>query len=202
MMLMKVKDWMVKNVFTISSDSSVLEALSIMKKKAVRHLPVVDAGKFVGLITSADAKQAVLTGMLETLRVGDVMMSNPVTVTRETTLEEASRIIYEQKVGSLPVVEKGKVVGILTIIDILKVFIDLMGVLKSGARLDVILKHVNGSFDEVVSIIEAKGGYIISVGMSLNEDDTIHHFRVSGGNIKDIAEDLHLLGYRGVKVTG
>jgi len=180
----------------------VLQALSLMKKKSVRHLPVVDAGKFVGLITSTDAKQAILTGMLETLRVGDIMMKNPVTVTRETTLEEASRIIYEQKVSSLPVVEKGKILGILTIIDILKAFIDLMGVLKSGSRIDVILKQVNGSFDEVVSIIEAKGGYIISVGMSLNEDDTIHHFRVSGGNIKDIAEELHLLGYRGVKVTG
>jgi acetoin utilization protein AcuB len=202
MVLMKVNDWMIKNVVTIGSDSSVFQALSLMKKKAVRHLPVVDAGKFVGLITSTDVKQAILTGMLETLRVGDVMMNNPVTVTRETTLEEASRIIYEQKVGSLPVVEKGKVLGILTTIDILKAFIDLMGVLKSGARIDVILKHVNGSFDEVISIIESKGGYIISVGMSLNEDDTIHHFRVSGGNIKDIAEELHLLGYRGVKVTG
>jgi len=199
---MRVNDWMIKNVVTTGSDSSVLQALSLMKKKSVRHLPVVDSGKFVGLITSTDAKQAILTGMLETLRVGDIMMKNPVTVTRETTLEEASRIIYEQKVSSLPVVEKGKVLGILTIIDILKAFIDLMGVLKSGARIDVILKQVNGSFDEVVSIIEAKGGYIISVGMSLNEDDTIHHFRVSGGNIKDVAEELHLLGYRGVKVTG
>lgn len=202
MVLMRVNDWMIKNVVTIGSDSSVLQALSLMKKKAVRHLPVVDSGKFAGLITSTDAKQAILTGMLETLRVGDIMMKTPFTVTRETTLEEASRIIYEQKVSSLPVVEKGKVLGILTIIDILKAFIDLMGVLKSGSRIDVILKQVNGSFDEVVSIIEAKGGYIISVGMSLNEDDTIHHFRVSGGNIKDIAEELHLLGYRGVKVTG
>ncbi len=202
MVLMRVNDWMIKNVVTIGSDSSVLKALSLMKKKAVRHLPVVDAGKFAGLITSTDVKQAILTGMLETLRVGDIMMKNPVTVTRETTLEEASRIIYEQRVSSLPVVEKGKVLGILTTIDILKAFIDLMGVLKSGSRIDVILKQVNGSFDEVVSIIEAKGGYIISVGMSLNEEDTIHHFRVSGGNIEDIAEELHLLGYRGVKVTG
>jgi hypothetical protein len=66
----------------------------------------------------------------------------------------------------------------------------------------VILKHVNGSFDEVVTIIESKKGYIISVGMSLNGPDTIHHFRVSGGNISEIAQELALLGYRGVKVTG
>jgi len=198
---MRVKDWMIKNVVTINSDASVLDALKIMKKSSIRHLPVVDNSKFVGLITSADAKQAILTGMLETLKVGNVMMNTPVTVTRETTLEEASRIIYEKKVGSLPVVEKGKVIGILTIIDILKAFIDLMGVLKGGARIDVILKQVSGSFDEVVSIIESKDGYIISVGMSLNEDDTIHHFRVSGGKISDIADELILLGYRGVRVT-
>ena len=75
-----------------------------------------------------------------------------------------------------------------------------MGVLKSGSRLDVILKSVHGSFDEVVSIIEQYGGYIISAGMSVNGDDNAHHFRVSGGDVSAMAEELSMLGYRGVKV--
>jgi len=91
--------------------------------------------------------------------------------------------------------------GILTVNDILKAFIDIMGVLKAGSRIDVILKHVHGSFDEVVHLIEAKGGFIISVGMSFNEDETVHHFRVSGGDCTAIAEELIRLGYRGVKVV-
>ena len=75
-----------------------------------------------------------------------------------------------------------------------------MGVLKAGARIDVVLKNVHGSFDEVVSLIEEQGGYVISVGMSINEDDTIHHFRISGGDPAGVARELKNLGYRGVNV--
>jgi acetoin utilization protein AcuB len=99
------------------------------------------------------------------------------------------------------VVEDGEIVGIITVNDILKAFIDIMGVLKGGSRIDVILKSVHGSFDEVVSIIESKGGYIISAGMTMNGEENIHHFRISGGEPGEIARELTSLGYRGVKVT-
>jgi acetoin utilization protein AcuB len=197
---MKVNDWMVRNVITIDPEVGVKDALAVMKKHSVRHLPVVENGAFVGLITSGDVKQAILPCMLETLKVKNVMLTNPYTIRRDNSLEDAARLIYEKNIGCLPVVEDGKVLGILTVNDILKAFIDIMGVLKAGSRMDVILKHVYGSFDEVVSIIAQKGGFIISVGMSLNEDETIHHFRVSGGDIQGMAEELVRLGYRGVKV--
>jgi acetoin utilization protein AcuB len=198
---MKVNDWMVRNVITIDPEVGVKDALAVMKKHSVRHLPVVENGAFIGLITSGDVKQAILTCMLETLKVKNVMLTNPYTIRRDNSLEDAARLIYEKNIGCLPVVEDGKVLGILTVNDILKAFIDIMGVLKAGSRMDVILKHVHGSFDEVVSIIAQKGGFIISVGMSLNEDETIHHFRVSGGDIQGMAEELVRLGYRGVKVV-
>jgi hypothetical protein len=65
----------------------------------------------------------------------------------------------------------------------------------------VILKHIHGSFDEVVGIIEDKGGYIISAGMSVNGEDNSHHFRISGGDTDAMAGELAKLGYRGVKVV-
>lgn len=198
---MKVNDWMVRSVITVDPDMGVRDALQLMKKHSVRHLPVVENGVFVGLLTSGDVKQAILTCMLETMKVKEVMLTNPCTVRSDNTLEDAARLVYEKNIGCLPVVEEGKVKGILTVNDILKAFIDIMGVLKAGNRLDVILKHVHGSFDEVVGQIHDKGGFIISVGMSLNEDDTIHHFRVSGGNVPAMAEELARLGYRGVKVV-
>lgn len=198
---MKVNDWMVRSVITIEPDARVKDALMLMKKHSVRHLPVVENGVFVGLLTSGDVKQAILACMLETMKVREVMLSAPYTIRRENTLEDAARLIYEKNIGCLPVIEDGKVQGILTVNDILKAFIDIMGVLKAGRRLDVILKHVHGSFDEVVAIIQAKGGFIISVGMSLNEDDTVHHFRVSGGDVPAIAGELVRLGYRGVKIA-
>jgi len=198
---MNVESWMVTDLITIGKEAGIRDALTVMKKFSVRHLPVVEGGLFIGLVTSGDLKQAVLASMLETLKVGDVMIQNPVTITRDTSLEKAARIIYEKNIGCLPVVEDKRIVGIITIKDILKAFIEIMGVLRSGSRLDVILKSVHGSFDEVVSIIESKGGSIISAGMTIDGDENIHHFRISGGDTAAIAEELIQLGYRGVKVV-
>jgi acetoin utilization protein AcuB len=198
---MKVESWMVKDVITITSKAGIKEALTVMKKHSVRHLPVVDGDSLVGLVALGDLKQAILASMIEQLKVSDVMIREPYTVTRDTSLEKAAQVIYEKRIGCLPVVEDGEIVGIITVNDILKAFIDIMGVLKGGSRIDVILKSVHGSFDEVVSIIEAKGGYIISAGMTMNGEENIHHFRISGGEPGEIARELTSLGYRGVKVT-
>ncbi|MCK9262227.1 MAG: CBS domain-containing protein [Desulfomonilia bacterium] len=198
---MNVESWMVTDLVTIGKEAGIRDALTVMKKFSIRHLPVVEGGLFIGLVTSGDLKQAILASMLETLKVGDLMLRNPITITRDTSLEKAARIIYEKNIGCLPVVESGKVAGIITIKDILKAFIEIMGVLKSGSRIDVVLKGVHGSFDEVVSIIESKGGYIISAGMTINGDENAHHFRISGGDTAAIAEELIQLGYRGVRVV-
>ncbi len=192
---------MAKNLVTIGKDAGIRDALMVMKKYSVRHLPVVEDGLFIGLVSSGDLKQVILASMLESLKVSDVMVKNPYTVTRDTPLEKAVSIIFEKDIGCLPVVEDGNVVGIVTVKDILKAFIEIMGVLKGGSRLDVILKHVHGSFDEVVTIIEQFGGYIVSAGMSINGEDNAHHFRISGGDTGAIADELSKLGYRGIKVV-
>lgn len=197
---MKVESWMTRDVLSVAGRTGVREALSLMKKHSIRHLPVVEGAKFAGLVTLGDLKQAILASMIEQLTVNDVMIREPYTVTRDTPLEKAALIIYEKRIGCLPVVEEGKVVGIITVNDILKAFIEIMGVLKAGSRIDVILKSVHGSFDEVVSIIETHGGYIISAGMTMNGDNNVHHFRISGGDTAAIAKDLVALGYRGVRV--
>ncbi|HNY65905.1 MAG TPA: CBS domain-containing protein [Deltaproteobacteria bacterium] len=198
---MNVEAWMARNLITIGKDAGIRDALMVMKKHSIRHLPVVENDLFVGLVSSGDLKQVILASMLENLKVSDVMLQNPFTVTKDTPLERAAMIIFEKNIGCLPVVEEGRIEGILTVKDILKAFIEIMGVLKGGTRLDVILKQVHGSFDEVVGIIEDKGGYIISAGMSVNGDDNAHHFRISGGDTGAMADELAKLGYRGVKLV-
>lgn len=192
---------MVRNLITIGKDAGIRDALMVMKKYSVRHLPVVENGLFIGLVSSGDLKQVILASMLENLKVSDVMLQKPYTITKETSLDRAALIIFEKNIGCLPVLEEGKIIGIITVKDILKAFIEIMGVLKAGSRLDVVLKNVHGSFDEVVTIIERYGGYIISVGMSMNDDVNAHHFRISGGDTGAMAEELSNLGYRGVKVV-
>jgi acetoin utilization protein AcuB len=197
---MKVESWMRKEVVTIGRDAGIRDALTVMKKHNVRHLPVMEDENIIGIVTLGDLKQAILASMIEQLKVEDVMVSDPLTITPDTSLEKAARIIYEKQIGCLPVVDDGTLVGILTVNDILKAFTDIMGVLKSGSRIDVILKKIQGSFDEVVSIIEEKGGYIISAGMTINGDENVHHFRISGGDIPEVARELTNVGYRGVKI--
>ncbi len=198
---MNVESWMSRNLVTIGKDAGIRDALMVMKKYAIRHLPVVENGLFVGLVSSGDLKQVLLASMLENLKVSDVMLQNPFTIEKETPLEKAAAIIFDKNIDCLPVIEEGRAVGIITVKDILKAFIEIMGVLKGGARLDVILKQVHGSFDEVVGIIEDKGGYIISAGMTVNGEDNAHHFRISGGDPDGMAVELSKLGYRGVKVV-
>ncbi len=192
---------MTKDVFTITAEAGIREALETMKKHSVRHLPVVDGSEMTGLVSLGDLKQSILASMMEDLKVRDVMVQKPYVISGESSLEEAARMIYDKSVGCLPVMDDaGELAGIITVKDILKAFIDIMGVLQGGARIDVILKNVNGSFDEVVTLIEAKGGYVISVGMTINEDEPVHHFRLSGGDVNAIAEELVELGYRGVRI--
>jgi len=197
---MKVNSWMVADVVTIKPEAGIRNALMLMKRHSIRHLPVLEKGVFVGLVTLGDLKQAILASMIEQLKVKDVMVQNPYTITQDTSLEKAARIIYEKNIGCLPVLDNGGLVGIITVNDILRAFIEIMGVLKEGSRMDAVLKHVPGSLDEVISIIESHGGFIISVGMSINGEETIHHFRISGGDTSNIAQELVSLGYKSVKV--
>jgi acetoin utilization protein AcuB len=198
---MRVNAWMTTDVITIKPDSDIKSAISVMRKHSIRHLPVIEDKAFVGLVSMGDLKQAILTSMIEHLNVKDMMIVKPITITSDTPLEKAARIIYEKNIGCLPVLDNGKLVGIITTNDILRAFIEIMGVLKAGIRIDVILKHVHGSMDEVISIIESKGGFIISVGMTIDGPDTIHHFRISGGDAAAIAKELVDLGYKRVKIT-
>lgn len=185
---------------TIGPDTGLREALGLMKAKGIRHLPVVANGKCVGLVSSAELKQAVLASMLEDLNVSELMIATPFTISRDTSMDKAARIIYEKDVGCLPVLENGRVIGIITVKDILKAFIEFLGVLQSDILIDVILKDVPGSFDEITSIIQQTGGQVISVGISMEKMGRVHHFRISGGDPSAIANELVRLGYKGVGV--
>ncbi len=134
---MQVKNWMIKKVVTISKNDHIVEALSLMKKYSIRHLPVVEDKILMGLITESDLRQVMIPSLMEEMRLDQVMIKNPVTIGPEESLEEAARLIYRYKIGGLPVVDKGKLVGILTTPDILTAFIQLMGVLEASSRLDI-----------------------------------------------------------------
>ena len=102
---MQVKKRMVRKLVTIPPDTSILKAMEVMRKNSIRHLPVVDGGKFVGFVTEGDLRQASLLSMVDKVSIEDVMIKNPVTVSPEASLEEAAKLISSHKIGGLPVVQ-------------------------------------------------------------------------------------------------
>lgn len=131
-----VNNWMSRYVRVVHSNTQVSEAYSIMMQQGIRRLPVVDKGNLVGIVTLGDLREArpsptislsiyELNYLLSKLTVGQVMTHHPYTVTPDTPIQQAARIMLERKVGGLPVVDESQqVVGIITESDIFRMLID------------------------------------------------------------------------------
>lgn len=130
---MPVKDWMGQPVVTIPADAACREAIDLMKARTIRHLPVVDQGRLVGIVSDRDLRHVLFdpaiqdrlgqaVEILESRTVREVMTWAVISVGPQTGLRQAARIMYEQKIGALPVVQDGRVVGVLTERDVLRAF--------------------------------------------------------------------------------
>lgn len=136
---MEVKDRMTKNPVTIRAGERARAAAELMRDNKIRHLPVVDAaGKLVGIVTDRDLRQILFApamrtrlgeaaSLAEQVTVEEIMSSPAITTTPYADLADAAKIMHERKIGALPVVERGRVVGILSEIDVLKAFYEMTG---------------------------------------------------------------------------
>jgi acetoin utilization protein AcuB len=134
---MVVEDVMTREVVTLTPEHTLRDAIDTLRSKRIRHLPIVENQKLVGIVTDRDVKRAtpsVLAGVdrdeydstLLTIKVAQLMTREPITVPRQSALKAAVEIFINRKVGALPVVDNGHLVGILTEIDILRVAYDLL----------------------------------------------------------------------------
>ncbi len=202
---MHVRSLMIKDPITISEGTSVQEAIRLMQDNSIRHLPVVDRSRRLsGWVTLADMKQGLLPAMVTGLSVADLMIKKPITIHPEADLEVAARIISEKKIGGLPVVdEDNKVVGIITITDLVNVFINIMGLLTYSTRLDVNVGEEADGFEKVSRIIHDQGGEIISVGMAAHRTDKkIYYFRLKQCPIEPIVKALQDHRYEVISFAG
>jgi acetoin utilization protein AcuB len=200
--VMQVKKLMAKKLVTIPPGTSILKAMEVMRKHSIRHLPVVDEEKFIGFLTEGDLRQASLLSMVDKISIEDVMIRNPVSISPEASVEDAARLIFKHKIGGLPVIQDHKLVGILTIVDILKAFVEMMGLLRSSSRIDVVLGNKPQAFEDVSRVFKDQGAAIISVGMSSHKDrkKRIYYFRCEKCPVDAIADSLEEKGYRVVAV--
>ena len=164
---MYVKDYMVTNVITVTSDTLVTDAQDLMKKHDVRRLPVVDNGRLTGLVTMPDIKEAApssatslsiweLHYLLAKLKVGEIMTkaSKLITVPPDTTIENAARLARQHKIGSLLVVEsKDHLLGLLTDTDIFDILIDILGPYENTVRLHFYESFKGKPLGEITNVI-------------------------------------------------
>ena len=181
---MLVRERMSTKPVTITADVPITEALRIMRQNQVRRLPVLDEnGKLIGIVSEKDllyASPSPATSlsiyemhyMLSRLQVTELMTADPVTVTPDTLLEEAALIMADNKIGGLPVVKDGNLVGIITETDIFKVFLELLGAREKGLRLTVRIPERMGEMARITTAIARLGGNILALGSFLGDDPT------------------------------
>lgn len=128
-----VEERMTRQVVTLTATSSLREALALLQRHRIRHIPIVDDTRLVGILTDRDVKRAtpsLLSGIsqedydrvLAETHISQVMTRNPFSVTPSTSLKDAAKLLAERKFGALPVVEGDRLVGILTNTDLLRAF--------------------------------------------------------------------------------
>jgi len=185
---------MITDVIIVSPKDTVESAIQIMQQHSIRHLPVVEDNKLVGLVTESSLRPYLSPEKLR-LPLREVMIINPINIDPEASIDEAARLIYKYKIGGLPVVSQGKLVGIITITDILEAFIELMGILKASSRLDIIPKEDN--LNSALEVIKRGGAKIISIGMDItSEGEKIYFIRVEKTNLERIALELEAEGHK------
>ncbi|MBW2410481.1 MAG: CBS domain-containing protein [Deltaproteobacteria bacterium] len=177
---MKIHALMIPDPITVGIHASISDAIELMKVNSIRHLPVVSAGNHLeGFLTLADLKQGLIPSMVSDLTLQDLMIKNPITVDPDEEIEYAAQLIYKHKIGGLPVTKRNKLVGIITATDLLRTFIDMMGILSSTSRIDVAIGDRPDALKKVLQIINDAGGDIINVGMTRQDNKRVYYFRLS-----------------------
>ncbi|ROQ91010.1 CBS domain-containing protein [Desulfosoma caldarium] len=190
---MIVRHWMTTRVVTTAKEASVQDALKLMKRHSIRHLPVVQSdGTLDGWVTDADLRSVLIASMLEDLRVEDVMVRQPITVRPDDSLETAARLALENRIGGLPVVDDSKIVGVITVVDMLSAFISMLGLMQSSSRLDVKLVGPKQSLDSVTRLLQKQGAEIISVCHVRPTDaqEAVYSFRLKKCSMEPIIGSL------------
>jgi acetoin utilization protein AcuB len=196
---MLVGERMAKPVITVSPDMPIVDAINLFKKEHIRRAPVIKDGKLVGIVTEGNLKNASpsaattlsvweMNYLLSKVKVSEVMTKNVLTVTEDTPIEEAARIMADNKIGGLPVMRDGYVVGIMTETDLFKLFLELMGAREMGVRVTALVTDIPGELAELSAEIAAQKGNFVSFGVFTGEDSSNRTvtFKVSGMDAEQV----------------
>lgn len=178
---MLVGERMSKPVISVPPTTPIQEALNMMKRERVRRFPVVNKdGKLVGIVSQSDLLEASpsdatslsvweLTYLISRIQVGEVMTKDVLTVTEDTPVEIAARVMADNKIGGMPVMRDDQVVGVITETDLFKIFLEMLGARYAGVRLTALVPNIPGELAQITSAIHDNGGNIISLSTALGD---------------------------------
>jgi acetoin utilization protein AcuB len=200
-------------IFTVQQGDTVEQAQTLMAVNSIRHLPVLDGRNLVGILSEGDIRGVLIpqrvtgTGrkgkafyLLRDVKVEEAMTGDPLWVTPESDIEDAARLLVNNKIGCLPVIDDGDVVGIITDTDILQLFSQIMGVLQASSRVDIELGKDPRALEKATEIIRKNNGSIISVGIlpgpaKGKKGKSVYSFRLKSCDTDPIVEGLRKAGY-------
>ena len=190
---MFVGERMSRPVISLTPETPINEALAMFKKEHIRRAPVMSDTKLVGIVSESDLLNASpspvttlsvweMNYLISKVTVKQVMSKKVITVSKDTPIEEAARIMADKKIGGLPVVDGGKVVGIITETDLFKVFLELMGARYKATRVTASIQDKPGQLAKLTKAVAENGGNFVSFGIFSGSDTStrVVTFKVEG----------------------
>lgn len=205
---MRVKNRMTPNPIVANLKTNYNEVLRLMKQNQIKHLPIVDEkGKPVGIVTQANMLRTApspvttlnvfeIASYLDNVMVDKIMTSPVLAVDESCSITNAANFMLINKIDSLLVMRDETLVGIITIADIFRTFIEMTGGNQPGSRIEARLPNQKGHLAPFIQALSNAGSYIVSLALSNNEEDYGYwDVKERGGNEDEIREELDKLGY-------
>jgi acetoin utilization protein AcuB len=170
--MLLVKDSMTREIVTLAPDETVGTALALCRERRIRHLPILLEGRLVGIVSDRDLRSATpafgepeRAAALQKVLVEDVMASDVIFALPDDPIEQAANTMRERRIGCLPVVEAGELVGILTVSDVMTALVYLVGANEPGSRMEIAVPDRPGSLAGAAGIFGMCGINIVSAAM-------------------------------------
>ena len=170
--MLLVRDSMTREIVTLAPDETVGTALALCRERRIRHLPVLSEGRLVGIVSDRDLRSATpafgdqeRAAALQEILVEDVMATDVVSVLPDDPIEQAANTMRERRIGCLPVVEGGELVGIITSSDVMSALVYLVGANEPGSRMEIAVPDRPGSLAGAAGVFGMCGINIVSAAM-------------------------------------
>jgi len=209
---MLVKDSMKRDPVTVKKDDSFRYALKLIRKEGIKHLPVLEGKRLVGIVTDRDLRQVApspatslevheLNYLLERLKIEAIMTKKVITVSPESSLQEAAKLLIAHKVGCLPVVEREELVGIITESDFLRAYIEQEERMKGGPATELVVEDRPGAFEAVSTAVGKESATVVSgTAIRRGERQPVLLIRVPGNLAAELRRRLETSGHPPINV--